>query len=450
MLDETPIDPHLLPECSSVGRDGELHLGHGSASELVAEYGSPLFVYDLDEIRDNFFDAYGEFGDGIAYATKAFLSGDIVALAYDAGLSLDVSTDGEYEMVRASGFPADRIVLHGNNKSPWLIDAAVRDGVQWLVIDNWDDIDLTRETCRAYGTTARVVLRVNPGIEVHTHEFCATGNRHSKFGLPIWTGDAQRALDLIHHTKEFDFRGIHTHIGSLVYSLSNFERGLEALQETIASSGTDLVIVGGGLGVRYLNADEAPTFAAWAKTIKATLQRIGFEGKVLAEPGRSVVARSGITIYTVGTVRDMGDLVLVAVDGGMSDNPRPMLYGSGYEAFLCDAVEHGRPVPTRLVGSHCESGDTLVTKGSLQRRPVRGNLVATPVTGAYGYSMASHYNRMCRPAVVYVSAGEARLGIARDSFEDLRRNDTYFSLSEEPVTSSGSTPLGPACRHHAS
>lgn len=425
-LDNGPIDPLLLPGCSTIDDNGELRLGRATAADLVREYGSPLFVYDLDDIRRNFDEAYEEFGDGVAYATKAFLSGDIIALARDAGLSLDVSTDGELEMVLAAGFPAERIVVHGNNKSSRLIDTAVRAGVQWIVLDNWDDIEITHRVCQSYRTSAAVMVRVNPGIEIHTHEYNATGNRDSKFGLPIWTGEAKRALDRVGELDDLDFRGLHTHIGSLVYSLPNFERALEALDETIAYSDTDLVVAGGGLGVRYLNADVAPTFAEWAKTIREALGRVGFEGKVLVEPGRSMVAGAAITIYTVGTVRDMGERVLAAVDGGMSDNPRPMLYDSGYEAFLTDSVEARRPVAVKLVGSHCESGDMIVPAGFLQRRPQRGDLVATPVTGAYGYSMASNYNRMRRPAIVYVASGEPRLGIARESFEDLRRGDSYF------------------------
>lgn len=426
-LDGNPLDLRLLPDCAGMDSDGDLHLGGRPVQDLIREYGSPLFVYDLDEVRRNFREAYEEFGDGVAYATKAFLSGDMIGLARDEGLSLDVSTDGEYEMVRASGFPLGRIVVHGNNKSSWLIDAAVQDGVQWIVLDNPDDIALANEACERHGTTVQVVIRVNPGIDVHTHEFYATGNRESKFGFPTWTDGAKKGLDLIDQAKRLEFRGLHTHIGSLVYSLPNFERGLEELRDTIDYCRPELFVAGGGLGVRYINSDIAPTFGEWAKAIRGSLAGVGFNGQVLVEPGRSMVAKSAITIYTVGVVRDVEGRCVVAVDGGMSDNPRPLLYDSGYEAVLTQDIGGDRPLPVRLVGSHCESGDTIVREGFLQRRPSRGDLVATPVTGAYGFSMASNYNRMRRPAVVYVSSGSARLGIARETFQDLRRNDTYFS-----------------------
>ena len=426
MLDQRPIDPSLLPDCASIDASGALVFGDRSVADLVAEFGSPLIVYDLDEVRRNFDEAYREFGPGVAYATKAFVSGDVIAAAHEAGLSLDVATEGEYELARAAGFPAERLVVHGNNKSDWLIDAAVHDGVQWIVIDNIDDIERVEQASADRGVVTSVLVRVNPGIEVHTHEYIATGNRESKFGLPIWTGEAQAAVRRVGAASHLQFRGIHTHIGSLVYSLENVERGLEAIGEIIADTDADVVVAGGGLGVRYLNADDAPSFADWAKTIRATLTHGGFTGSILVEPGRSMIAKAAITVYTVGVVRDLDERVLVAVDGGMSDNPRPMLYGSGYEAFLADAVPDARPVPVRIVGSHCESGDTLIARGFLQRRPRRGDLVVTPVSGAYGFSLASNYNRMRRPAVVFVSGGTARVGIARESFEDLRRNDASF------------------------
>jgi diaminopimelate decarboxylase len=402
-------------------------LGNRPVSDLAAEFGTPFFLYDLDEVRRNFEEAHAEFGDGVAYATKAFLSGDIVAIANRAGMSVDVSTDGEYEMITACGFPTERIVVHGNNKSSWLIRKAIEDGVQWIVVDNEDDIAIASQHCQMLGTSVSVVLRVNPGIEVHTHEFSATGNRDSKFGFPIWTDEARRAIDLVSDAPGLEFQGLHTHIGSLVYSLENFELGLEALSGVIKYSDPTTVIAGGGLGVRYLNSDIAPTFREWAKTIRGALSHLGFKGRTLVEPGRSMVANAAVTVYSVGVVRELDGRTFVSVDGGMSDNPRPLLYDSGYEAFLADDVTARRPHVARLVGSHCESGDTIIREASLQRRPIRGDIICTPVTGAYGLSMASNYNRMRRPAVVYVSSGSARLGIRRESFHDLRRNDLFFS-----------------------
>ncbi len=425
---ENALDLSLLPDCASVARSGQLLLNRSSTRELVAEYGSPLFVYDLSEIRRRFTEAVDEFGPGTAYATKAFASGELMHLAEQTGLSLDVSTDGEYELAVAAGFPPDRLVVHGNNKSDWLLQRAAEDGTQWIVLDSMSDIERLATICRLRDLRARVLVRVNPGIEVHTHEYYATGNRRSKFGIPAWNDEALSALELVASTPYFDLCGLHTHIGSLVYSLENFTRALETLSELISRADPAVFVVGGGLGVRYLNGDLAPTFTEWAKTTKNALRSIGYGGKILAEPGRCLVARSALTIYTVGTVKDVGGDTIVAVDGGMSDNPRPILYDSGYEVALStENITAPRLWPIRLVGSHCESGDTLIDHGFLQRKPMAGDLLITPVTGAYGYCMASNYNRMRRPAVLFVDGDRKWIGLRRETFEDMRSLDTSLS-----------------------
>lgn len=401
-----------------------------TVESIAEEFGTPFFLYDLDQVRSNFQEALEHFGPGVAYATKAFLSGDVVRLASEEGMSLDVSTDGEYDLARTAGFPPERLVVHGNNKSSWLLHQAVADGVQWVVIDNWDDLHSLSEIALLTGRTVNVLLRVNPGIEVHTHIFNSTGNRGSKFGLPVWTGDAAKGVEAVRSSPGLELKGLHTHIGSLVYSLENFSKGLVALSELIDQVEPEVVVAGGGLGVPYLNDDVAPSFADWSDTVKSALRGEGYNGRILAEPGRCMVAGASITVYRVGVVRENiregRREFIVAVDGGMSDNPRPLLYDSGYEVFMVDDPQAGRTVPVRLVGSHCESGDTLIQRGLMSRVPVQGDLVCTPVTGAYGYSMASNYNRMPRPAVLYIEGGEVRVGLKRESFDAMRSMDLFF------------------------
>lgn len=438
---QDPLDTALLPDCVTVGPGGRLRVGGRPLDELVADHDTPLFIYDLAEIRRNFERARALFGHGVAYATKAFVSGEIVRLADDTGLSLDVSTDGEYELALAAGFPADRLVIHGNNKSDWLLERAVTDGVQWIVIDA--DAEITRlvAVCERLDATVRVMVRVNPGVEVHTHEFVATGNRTSKFGIPAWTDAATTALARVAALPRLDLQGVHTHIGSLVYSLDNFEKAIESLGHVVDAIDPDTVVVGGGLGVRYLNSDVAPSLASWATATTDALRRTGFAGRVLAEPGRCLVAGSALTVYSVGAVKEVPDQTIVAVDGGMSDNPRPILYDSGYEVALADAVDVPRTVPIRLVGSHCESGDTLVHRGWVSRRPTAGDLLITPVTGAYGYAMASNYNRMRRPAILFVDGDRSWVGVRRESFADMRACDRFFDDQRAGAPSRG--PTGP-------
>lgn len=413
-----PVDMTLLPRTAAVDAHGRLNIAGVDVLDAAAEFGTPLFLYDAAELRHNFREAVEIFGDGVAYATKAFLTPHLARLAAREGMSFDVSTAGEYECCRRAGIPAAKLVLHGNNKQPGELFRAVEEGVQWIVVDNFDEIDLLTAITRELKKPVNVVIRINPGVEVHTHKYVATGNRESKFGFPAWTGDADKAIHLVRAEPYLVFTGLHMHIGSFVLALDNFLQALDAAAPLLETHEPEVLVVGGGLGVRYLNGDSCPTFREWGEAIVSWGRHRLPGSRILAEPGRTMVARAGITLYTVGVVQQKGDLNFVAVDGGMSDNPRPILYESGYEVFNAGAPLARREQKVRVVGRHCESGDTLLEHGRLPVTRV-SDIVCTPVTGAYGYSMASNYNLVPRAAIVFADDGRAQLTTRRETLDDL-------------------------------
>ncbi len=422
MIDQSPLDLSLLPSTARAWSGGT-SIGGVDLVDAAREFGTPLFVYDREQMAANFAAAVQIFGVGAAYATKAFVCKAVARLAYGAGMSLDVSTAGEYYVARAAGVPADKLVVHGNNKTIPEVERAVSEGVQWIVLDSFDDVDKVTAVAARLGKTATVLVRVNPGVEVHTHRFIATGNRHSKFGFPLWTGDAAAAVDLIRGSSSLRFKGLHMHVGSLVFRIDNFISAVDSMLDFVKAVDPEVFVIGGGLGVRYLREDDAPSFSDWAHAILEHCKISGVRARILAEPGRSMVAAAAVTLYTVGGIAKKGARTYLAVDGGMSDNPRPLLYGSGYEVFLPRAPLAARDKAVTVVGRHCESGDTLVEHGTLPSSVVIGDVVSTPVTGAYGYGMASNYNLLTRPAIIWVADGAAELIVRRETLDDLLRCD---------------------------
>lgn len=414
-----PIDLSLLPSSTEVDDNGRLRIGGVDLLKLAETVGTPAFVYDEKDLRNRFDTAYSIFGDGVAYATKAFLCQAVARLAYDSGLSLDVATGGEYHVCRMAGVPASKLVVHGNNKHRSYVERAVSEGAQWIVLDSMDDITQAEDVAKSLGRRARVLIRVNPGVEVHTHRFNKTGGRRSKFGLPMWTGDADRALKLVKNSAWLDLVGVHMHVGSLVFSTETFVAAVKSVIDFVEQADAEVFVVGGGLGVRYLNEDDAPSMHDWADAVFSFCRSRKVKSRVLAEPGRALVAPAAVTLYRVGSVATKGEDTYYAVDGGMSDNPRPLLYESGYELFSVREPEATRDRLVTLVGSHCESGDTIVRGGYLPATTSVDDIVSTPVTGAYGYSMASNYNKMPRPPIVFVSDGRARVVVRRETYEDL-------------------------------
>ena len=420
-----PIPTSLLPQTAAVRADGHLEIGGCDVVALAEEFGTPLFVYDEAHLRLRCREAVTAFGDGVAYASKAFLCKAMARLVHEEGMCLDVASGGELATVLAAGVPADRVVLHGNNKSHDELAMAIAAGIRRVVVDSNDEIDRI-EAIVSPGQRVPVLLLVTPGVEVHTHEYVQTGQEDSKFGLSIASGAASAALERLSASPAIDLKGIHAHIGSQVFDTGSFARAAEVLADFFLPLGLEELCVGGGLGVAYVVGEEAPTLTEWAASTIAALRARGIADSVsiTAEPGRSIVAQAAVTVYRVGTIKEVAGIrTYLAVDGGMSDNPRPVLYGSGYEAFDPAAVSADRTEVTRVVGKHCESGDVILPEARIPASIGVGSLLATPVTGAYGYAMASTYNKVPRPAVLFVADGVARVVVRRETYEDLASLD---------------------------
>jgi diaminopimelate decarboxylase len=420
-----PLPFHLLPDTAEVGGDGRLRIGGCDLVDLAAEFGTPVFVYDEAHLRARCREAVDAFGpDSVIYATKAFLCRAMARLAHEEGLLLDVATGGELHVALAAGVPADRLVLHGNNKSTDELRAAVVAGVRWIVVDSFDELDRLDALHASGLPVPTVVLRVTPGVEAHTHEYVRTGQDDSKFGFGLASGTAAAAAERALHSPSMRLVGFHAHIGSNVFAVESFARAAEVMAAFTEPYGLPELVLGGGLGVAYVAGEEAPTIAQWGKVLRHGVEAAGVRARLSVEPGRSIVAQAAVTLYTAGTVKVLpGIRTYVAVDGGMSDNPRPVLYGSGYETFLPRAVTADRPHVVRLVGKHCESGDVLVHDACLPADLAVGDIVATPVTGAYGHSMGSNYNKVTRPPVVFVRDGTPRLVVRRETLDDLLLTD---------------------------
>ena len=427
-----PILTHLLPDTAAIDAAGRLSVGGCDLVELADRFGTPLFVYDEAHLRTRCREAVAAFGDGVAYASKAFLCGAMARLAHEEGMYLDVATGGELFVARHAGVPGDRLVMHGNNKSDRELAMAVEEGVGRIVVDSFDELDRLDALAAATGVRPRVLLRITPGVEAHTHEFVATGQDDSKFGFTVSSGLATAAVERATAAGSVELVGLHAHIGSQVFEVGAFSRAVEVLAGFAAPFGLPELSVGGGLGVAYVEGEAAPSLTEWAAGIHEVCEAAGVTARVSAEPGRAIVAAAAVTLYRVGTVKDLpGIRTYVAVDGGMSDNPRPVLYGSGYETLLPRAANAERPRAVRVVGKHCESGDLLVREGWVPDDLVVGDVLATPVTGAYGHAMGSNYNHVLRPAVVFVADGDVREVVRRESFDDLVAREVSGAGAEE-------------------
>lgn len=419
------IEHHLLPDSAQVGADGRLSVGGVDMVELAAKVGTPAFVYDETHLRARCCQAVAAWGEGVAYATKAFLCMAMARLAHEEGMCLDVSTGGEMHVALAAGVPPERLVLHGSNKSAAELAGALAAGLGRIIVDSTDEIDrLEALLARRPRTSARFLVRVTPGVEAHTHSFVRTGQDDTKFGFGLASGAADAAIGRLRAMPGVELVGIHAHIGSQVFAVESFAKEVDVLAELVNRCGLPELCVGGGLGVAYVHGEVAPSIAEWATAVQLAALQAGISCRITAEPGRAIVATAGMTLYTVGTIKALpGIRTYVSVDGGMSDNPRPVLYGSGYEAFLPRAADAPRPRTVTVVGKHCESGDIVVRDGQVPDDLAVGDILATPVTGAYGHSMASNYNKVLRPPVVFVADGEARVVVRRETDADLCRLD---------------------------
>ena len=417
---------HLLSDNASVDESGMLAVGGCSVADLAAEFGTPVFLYDEAHLRARCREAVESFGrDRAIYATKAFLCRAMARLAYDEGMLLDVASAGELHVAMSAGVPPAACTMHGNNKSVAELRTALAAGVRHVVVDSFDELDrIEALVADGVGPAPQVVLRITPGVSAHTHEFISTGQDDSKFGFNLGNGDADRAVDRARRSGSLELVGVHCHIGSNVFEASSFAKAAEVMAAWAIPLDLPELVLGGGLGVPYVEGEEAPSITQWANVLLDACDALGVRSNVSVEPGRAIVAAAAMTVYTVGTIKEIpGVRTYVAVDGGMSDNPRPVLYGSGYESFLPRAVEAERPLSVRLVGKHCESGDVLSFEARLPADLAVGDLLAMPVTGAYGHSMGSNYNKITRPPVVFCGDGGARLVVRRETLDDLLTTD---------------------------
>jgi diaminopimelate decarboxylase len=418
-----PIDLRLFPESARADRLGALTVAGVDVAQLCAELGTPVFVYDEAQLRRRCGEALAAWGPAVAYASKAFLCRAMAALVAAEGLCIDVATGGELHVALAGGVPPERIVVHGNNKSDGELEGALRAGVGRIVVDSFDEIERLERLAPRFGRRPPVLIRVTPGIEAHTHEFVRTGQDDSKFGFGMASGDAQAAIERLRRPNSpLALVGIHFHIGSQIFAVESFAEAIALVAPFFEQLGLEELCVGGGLGVPYVAGETSPTIGEWAATVRAACAVAGMSAEVRlsAEPGRSIGAAAAVTCYTVGTIKKIPGLrTYVSVDGGMSDNPRPVLYGSGYEAGLVRHIGAARPFVAHLVGKHCESGDVIVRNAHLPADLAVGDLVVTPVTGAYGHSMASVYNKVPRPPVVFAADGAWRVVVRRETFADL-------------------------------
>ena len=421
----TAIEMRLLPRTASVDAGGALSIGGVAVADIASQFGTPTFIYDEQHLRETCREAVAAFGaDRVIYATKAFINTAMVQLMNEEGLLLDVATGGELFVALNAGVPANRCVMHGNNKSEEELRTAMTAGLRHIVVDSFDEMERIERLHSAGLPAPRVQLRITPGLHVETHEYVSTGQDDSKFGFNLNNGDAHRAVERARASNAMDLVGIHCHIGSNVVTVANFEDAWRVMVELFTPLALPEITLGGGLGVAYTSADIAPTMQEWADVLKRATTALPAGTAVYVEPGRSIVAAAAVTVYSVGTVKPIdGIRTYISVDGGMSDNPRPMMYGSVYEVFDPQRVTTPRSANARIVGKHCESGDILILDAPVPADVKVGDLMVIPVTGAYGYTMSSNYNKVPRPAIVFVANGVARLVTRRETNEDLVRLD---------------------------
>ncbi len=438
--DASALAPAVWPR-GAQRSDGVLRVGGIDVRELAEAYGTPLFVLDEEDFRSRCRDYRRAFGDeaDVYYAGKAFLCTAVCRWIAEEGLSLDVSTGGELAVALAADFPAERIVFHGNNKSTPELERAVRAGVGRVVVDSYEEIDRLALVAARARVRARVLVRVTVGVEAHTHEFIATAHEDQKFGFSLAGGAAAEAVRRVVEASSLELVGLHSHIGSQIFDTAGFEvaahRVVRLLGEVRDVHGLELpeLDLGGGLGIAYTGDDDPLDAEVIADALRSIVERecraLGLARPRLAvEPGRAIAGPGTVTLYEVGTVKEVATGTglsrrYVSVDGGMSDNIRTALYGADYSVALANRASAAEPVLSRVVGKHCESGDVVVRDAWLPADTAPPDLLAVPATGAYCRSMASNYNHVPRPPVVAVRDGRARVVVHGETEDDLLRLD---------------------------
>ncbi|MBJ6363468.1 diaminopimelate decarboxylase [Paenibacillus sp. GCM10012307] len=424
---------------SKINDKGHLEIGGKDVTELAAEFGTPLYIVDETLVRQRareYVEAFKASGlkFQVAYASKAFCVMAMCALAEEENMSLDVVSDGELHTALKAGFPVERIHFHGNNKTPDEINMALDANIGCFVVDNFVELHLLNALAADKGKKVKILLRITPGVEAHTHDYISTGQQDSKFGFDLGNGSAYRAIVEGLKLDNVEILGVHSHIGSQIFEVEGFRMAVDKVAGFAVQIKEELgytfqvINLGGGFGIRYTNEDKPLPVAEYVKAITDAIitnfTNAGYSlPEIWVEPGRSIVGDAGTTLYTVGTSKDIpGVRKYIAVDGGMTDNPRPALYESKYDAILANRANEPLEETVSVAGKCCESGDMLIWDLELPKVE-KDDLLAVFCTGAYNYAMASNYNRIRRPAVVFVKDGQADLVVKRESFQDIVGND---------------------------
>lgn len=430
----------FVMKCLGINENGDLTIGGCDLKEIAEAYGTPAYIMDEDEIRANcriYTQSIKDHYDGkglVLYASKALSCKYIYQIMKEEGMGVDVVSGGELYTALEAGFPNEKIYFHGNNKTVEEIAFALSKGVGRIVVDNEQELSLINQLSGESGITTKVLFRIKPGIDAHTHSFIQTGQIDSKFGVALENGEAEQIMKTAHQMPNIEVVGVHCHIGSQIFELAPFELAAEKMMNFIADMNDRYGIhihelnLGGGFGIKYVEEDRPVNYDRYIQAVSKVVKRVAKERNIdlpsiLMEPGRSIVAPAGLTLYTVGTIKNIpGIRTYVSVDGGMGDNPRHIMYGSEYEAALVENPNGEKRNTVTVAGKCCESGDILIRDIKLPEIH-SGDLLAVLSTGAYNYSMASNYNRIPRPPVVMIQNGLPKLAVKRETYEDLVRND---------------------------
>ncbi|MFC5588296.1 diaminopimelate decarboxylase [Sporosarcina soli] len=431
----------------TVNGKGHLTIGGVDTVDLAHTYGTPLVVYDIALFRERaqaFKETFNNVGvrAQVAYASKAFSSIAIYEIANQEGLSLDVVSGGELHTAVVAGFPRERIHFHGNNKSFTELQYAFDEKIGCIVIDNFSEIALVKEIAESRQEKMNVLIRVTPGVEASTHDYITTGQEDSKFGFDLKNGQTDKAFRQLHDHPYIKLLGMHCHIGSQIFETDAFRLAAEALMEKMIVWRDDYEFVcevlnlGGGFGIRYTEEDQPLNPSAYVEEMAEVVLSLTRTHnyplpEIWIEPGRSLVGDAGTSLYTVGSMKEVpGVRTYIAVDGGMSDNIRPALYGAKYTAVTANRMDESHEKQVTIAGKCCESGDKLIEEAHLVE-PAEGDIIAMFCTGAYGYSMASNYNRLPKPAVVFCENGHHQLVVRRETYEDVVRLDIPLQSVEQ-------------------
>ncbi len=446
--DRQEIDPDgltvndLLPVApiTTTVEDGVVSIGGVKLTDIIDEFGTALYVYDEATLRHQLSSFVNEFKSrypesDIIYAAKSFCCVAMDKIVAEEGVGIDVASGGELAIAKAAGFPMDKIFVQGNNKTMTEIEEAVEAGVYCFVVDTHEELERINLAARAKDIKQRVILRICPGVEADTLEYIMTANEDSKFGFNIKNGAAKAATEYALQHTHLDLAGFHCHIGSQIFDLSSYPVAIKVMFDFMDAMRSELgftakiLDLGGGLGIPYLAGDKPSTIAEFAEIVTSAVKEQAAAHDyplphIYTEPGRAISANAGVTLYTVGSVKQNGAITYVAVDGGMTDNIRTAIYGSEYESFVVEEATQPRSMVCDVVGKHCESGDVVVRNRPLQ--PCKaGQHVCVLATGAYCNEMASNYNRQVRPGIVMVKDGKARLVVRRETYKDLLARDIY-------------------------